>query len=141
MRYPSLFAPSDSSSRNRTRESLPHSLGLCLGSLAASGPAKVVGLDNTTTWIANGPTDFGGPAADGEATEATATGKAPGIGEPPNSVPAKPDHRVAENKRSSHVVKPIPAKPDHRLTNCRQTLKTKTRTAINDQTISNTWLV
>ena len=28
------------------------------------------------------PTDFGGPAADGEATEATATGKAPGLERP-----------------------------------------------------------
>ena len=65
--------------RNGTRGSLPHSLCLCLGSLAASGPAKVVGLESASEWIANWPTDFGGPAAVGEATEATATGKAPGI--------------------------------------------------------------
>ena len=65
--------------RNGSRGSLPHSLCLCLGSLAALGPAKVVGLESASEWNANGPTDFGGPAAIREATEATATGKAPGI--------------------------------------------------------------
>lgn len=59
--------------------SLPHSLCLCHGSLATSGPAKVVGLARTTQWNADWPTDFRGSAVIGEATEATATGKAPGI--------------------------------------------------------------
>ena len=75
-------APSDSATGMGTRRSLPHPLCLCLGSLAASGPAKVVGLGRAKKWIADWHTDFGGPAAVGEATEATATGKAPGI-QPP----------------------------------------------------------
>jgi len=54
------------------------SLCLCHGSLATSDPAKVAGLANANEWIIDWPTDFGGPAVFGEATEATATGKAPG---------------------------------------------------------------
>ena len=44
-------------------------LCLCRRSLAASGPAKVVGLASASEWTADRPTDFGGPAAIGEATD------------------------------------------------------------------------
>ena len=52
-------------------------------SLATFGPAKVVGLVNRCWWNAVWPTDFGGPAVVGEATDATVTGTAPGINPPP----------------------------------------------------------
>ena len=136
-----LFALSVSGSKNGGRGSLAPSLGLCLGSLVASGPAKVVGPHSAAVWMNDWPTDFGGPAADDEATKATATGMAPGIRRPPAAVPARPDHRVANNQQPSPVVQSIPAKPDHRLITRTKTLKTQTQTTINDQTISKTWLV
>ncbi len=50
----------------------------CIGSLATLGPAKVVGLVNRCPWIADWPTDFGGPAVFGEAIDATVTGRLQG---------------------------------------------------------------
>ena len=81
--YDACETTSDSTTGMATRgTSLPHPLCLCHGSLAASDPTKVMGLAQTNQWNADRPIDFGGPAAVGEATEATATGKAPGIPPP-----------------------------------------------------------
>ena len=56
---------------------------LCLASVACRlCPAKVASLAIVWPGPSEWPTDFGGPAADGEATEATATGRAPGLERP-----------------------------------------------------------
>ena len=44
-------------------------LCLCRGSLATLVPAEVVGLDHASEWRTHWPTDFGGTAVSGEATD------------------------------------------------------------------------
>jgi len=52
--------------------SVPYASATCRP--AASGPAKIVGLDSLSQWNSLGPTDFGGPAAFGEATDGDGDG-------------------------------------------------------------------
>ena len=78
-------------------------------------------------------------SAMGEATEATATGKAPGI------------HRPLEIKHTGQtrspgtgmfpVVKWVPAKPDHRLEANARALKTPLQTVIKEDHFPKTWPV
>ncbi len=78
----SAFAPSARAPGMAPGSSLPHPVHLCVGSLAASGPTKVVGCKTEAVGDSIEPTDLWGACGGTRSDRRDGDGKAPGISHP-----------------------------------------------------------
>jgi hypothetical protein len=78
----SAFAPSARAPGMAPGSSLPHPVHLCVGSLAASGPTKVVGCKIEAVGDSIEPTDLWGACGGTRSDRRDGDGKAPGTQAP-----------------------------------------------------------